>query len=57
MNSDRRQLSRWSRLRSPVGIRARLAILVFVAIVPMVGLVTSHFANERARETRRAAGR
>jgi two-component system cell cycle sensor histidine kinase/response regulator CckA len=49
MNSDRRQLSRWSRLRSPVGIRARLAILVFVAIVPMVGLVTSHFANERAR--------
>jgi two-component system cell cycle sensor histidine kinase/response regulator CckA len=49
MNSDRRQLSRWSRLRSVVGIRARLAILVFVAIVPMVGLVTSHFANERAR--------
>ncbi len=49
MNSDHRDLTGWSRLRAAVGIRARLAILVFVALAPMVGLVTSHFVNERAR--------
>jgi two-component system cell cycle sensor histidine kinase/response regulator CckA len=36
-------------MRGAIGIRARLAILVFVALAPMVGLVTSHFANERVR--------
>jgi two-component system cell cycle sensor histidine kinase/response regulator CckA len=49
MNFDRRDLTGWSRRRAAVGIRARLAILVFVALAPMVGLVTSHFVNERAR--------
>ena len=49
MNTDRRDLTGWSRLRNAVGIRVRLAVLVFVALAPMVGLVTSHFANERAR--------
>jgi two-component system cell cycle sensor histidine kinase/response regulator CckA len=49
MNTDRRDLTGWSRLRIAAGIRARLAVLVFVALAPMVGIVTSHFANERAR--------